>query len=45
MTRKNYMINEVSEKFLEDLKKITGCGYSEIVRRAIEVYWELKTKK
>lgn len=45
MKRKNYTISEISEKQLAELKIKIGVTHSELVRRAIELYWETKINK
>lgn len=40
MKRVNYYMSEVQLKRLESLSKKTGLSASEILRRAIDEYWE-----
>lgn len=40
--RVNYSIGQVTIKQIDDLKKKLGIGASDIVRRAVEKYWEEK---
>lgn len=45
MKRVNYYLSEVQLKRLESLSKKTGLSASEILRRAIDEYWERYEKK
>lgn len=43
--RKNYCYGEITQKQIDELKKKLGVSSSDILRRAVESYWELKIKK
>jgi predicted DNA-binding protein len=45
MKRVNFTISEVEIKRLKVLSKRTGLSASEIIRRAIDEYWERFEKK
>ena len=45
MKRVNFTISEVEIKRLKALSKETGLSASEIIRRAIDEYWERFEKK
>ena len=44
MQRKNYILNDITVERLEKLKKKLGLGYSDIIRRAVELFWEKEGK-
>lgn len=39
MQRRNYTINDVTQKELDELKEKIGSKYSETVRRAVHELW------
>jgi predicted DNA-binding protein len=43
--RRNFYLTDVEVKRLSEMSKKTGLTASEIVRRAIDEYWERFTKK
>ena len=45
MKRVNYYLSEVQLKRLESLSKKTGLSASEILRRAIDEYWDRFERK
>ena len=45
MKRVNYYLSEIQLKRLESISKKTGLSASEILRRAIDEYWERFERK
>jgi hypothetical protein len=45
MRRQNFTITELTKQQLRELKKLLGLSESDIVRRSIEFYYELKAKR
>ena len=43
--RKNFYVTDLQEKRLQMLSKKTGLSESELLRRAIDEYWEKFAKK
>ncbi len=43
--RKNFYITDLQEKRLQIMSKKTGLSESELLRRAIDEYWEKFEKK
>ncbi len=43
--RKNFYITDLQEKRLQMMSKKTGLSESELLRRAIDEYWEKFEKK
>ncbi len=43
--RKNFYITDLQEKRLQTMSKKTGLSESELLRRAIDEYWEKFEKK